>query len=356
MTDFGWNPGDRISLGTEFDVQESPDLGGIENLASLLGGMESDPGRCIVRGFAEGNDGQPMPRRSEGGPFRDCDRHWALFDFDGIPISSATWNDAVSAINAKESPKGDYDPRGRRSDRWRYALAMIGTEIRTRMPPCFRAAAYYIHLSAGAFLKAPRTANAHLWFWFERPVCTASLARYAAEHGGLFDRSLFRVTQPHFTSDPIFPGGRDFLPWRGMYIDALKKAVTLPDTVVDFATWQSQQDQIEAERRASAERAVLMASRSPRAASAKQRYAEAAAEAVLGELVEARPGDRHASIYIASCRVGALSPWIGDGYRKRLETIAEMTLPSDRKKEAFRTVADGWNRGACNPDDLAHVL
>lgn len=173
----------------------------LASLADLLRRLSKQPDRYVIRGRFVGQDAarQNETRKLEfwersGGPdellvrrsgeyFEDQGLHSVCLDVDGFsPL-------VVEDVTA--------DPEG------------AVREFRNTLPAPWRecGCVWKLSSSAGHPSKPKDELRAHLWFWLDRPVTTAQLAAYGAQHLPGVDQSVFRVTQPIYSAAPIMDPG-----------------------------------------------------------------------------------------------------------------------------------------------------
>ena len=162
----------------------------LDDVRALLHRLMPSPHCCVVRGepigetrairrlaYADAETGdQPT--------LRDVPRRWLALDADGIdrPLGTAPED-----------------------------LLACGDAVIDRLPPAFQQAACLVQASAGHGIKPG--IRLRLWYWCDRPMRGAELARWLK--GTPVDASVFRTVQAIFTAAPVFLGGRiDHLPCR----------------------------------------------------------------------------------------------------------------------------------------------
>lgn len=195
---------------------------GFRSLAMTLTGLARDPRACVIRGQALPGINTERARRllhadpltGEAPSFKAADRRWLGLDFDGILC-----------------PVG-VDPREDPEDAARHLAG--------KLPDEFSDASFWWQWTSSQGFKEG-TLNARLWYWLDRPIPDAELARWAAwvnrgghlpeteretwlAHAGprLVDPALFRAIQPHYVAAPLFRNGltdplrRRYGVWQGL--------------------------------------------------------------------------------------------------------------------------------------------
>ena len=188
-------------------------VGGIDDLAALLGRLQHDPHAFVLRGalLPEADPQRtrrllhPDPQDGHPATFRSADRQWAPLDFDGIT--------APATIDPVDDPEGAVE----------YLIGLL--------PPEFQDATCWWQWTSSQGFK-PDTLNARIWFWLDRTIPDEDLARWAkainkAAGRTLIDPALFRAVQPHYVAAPIISGMPDPVPRRSGLRKGLDDAVAL---------------------------------------------------------------------------------------------------------------------------------
>lgn len=192
-------------------------VSGIEDLACLLTVQATQSRECLIRGRYLGDAAQ----LEHNGPdfkrghvlrrkncFADQTLHTAMIDIDGYqPFESDPVTEPVESIEE-------------------YILCCL--------PAAFADASYYWQLSSSAgHAKNQGVLKAHVWFWLEAPVTSASLRAWASASRYTVDKALFDTIQVHYTADPVFEDGiADPVPVRHGFVRKAADSVDLDITDV----------------------------------------------------------------------------------------------------------------------------
>ena len=125
----------KFSPGLEFCASQQP-IHDLESLASVIGGLEDEPTKAVIRGLPLLPENEPVARQSQN--FSSISHHWCMIDIDSLP-----WN-------------GDLQDQ----------KAML-EYASSQLPPEFQQADFWYHFSSGMGIKAG--IRAHLWYWLNRP-------------------------------------------------------------------------------------------------------------------------------------------------------------------------------------------
>ncbi|TDY25758.1 AAA domain-containing protein [Paraburkholderia sp. BL6665CI2N2] len=192
-------------------------VAGIEALAALLTVQATRSRECLIRGRYLGDAaqlehngrdfkrGQVLRRKN---CFADQALHTVLIDIDGYqPFEADPVTEPVESIEE-------------------YILCCL--------PGAFASASYYWQLSSSAgHTKNQGVLKAHVWFWLEDPVTSASLRAWANASRYTVDKALFDTIQVHYTADPIFEDGvADPVPVRHGFERKARDSVALDITDV----------------------------------------------------------------------------------------------------------------------------
>src|SRR5690606_35631973 len=97
--------------------------------------------------------------------------------------------------------------------------------IRLKLPEAFRGISFYWQLSSSAGHSDNKAVlKAHVWFWLDRPLTSATIKAYfkAKVAVGDVDTSLFNPVQVHYTANPVFEAGVvDPVPVRSGFVEGL---------------------------------------------------------------------------------------------------------------------------------------
>jgi predicted P-loop ATPase len=169
---------DNYDKAKEFDLRTA-NVANIGELSALLTSLEPDAHSCIIRGRHKTGGGRVLRRLEQ---FEDQPLHTVLIEVDNFePITAGPV----------------LHPEGA-------ALEYISQEL----PPEFQGVSFHWQLSNSAgFPGKEHLFKAHLWFWLETPVTSASLKEWARSNNIACDKAVFNEVQVHYTSAPVFEGG-----------------------------------------------------------------------------------------------------------------------------------------------------
>ena len=74
----------KFSPGSEFWVTHQP-VHDLQSLASVIGGLEDEPTKAVIRGLPLLPENDPVARQSQN--FSTTSHHWCMIDIDSLP-----WN------------------------------------------------------------------------------------------------------------------------------------------------------------------------------------------------------------------------------------------------------------------------
>jgi hypothetical protein len=301
----------------------------LDSLSAHLGAIEEKPDWFVVRG-------EPLRRakylrrvyKGDNPYFEPVDRQWLCIDIDGLEVPEG---------------KGHVE----------YAIS--------RLPRYFHDVSCHWQHSSSAGIKGERTANLHLWYWLDRPVCDFSLREWSKglrDDSGLpIDSMLYNPVQPHYTALPIIEGAPDPIEERSGLLRADKDELTLPADVINLkawvTAWRKKREEDQARRRAAARRARM----NPQAPGRRRAYALTALNSACVKIESATDGDRHRTIFAQSAAVAELFDYIDENLaRAQLENAARIAIGDEgRVQEALRTVSQGIEAGRKSPRDLSHI-
>ena len=72
----------KFSPGSEFLVSRQP-VHGLHSLASVIGGLEAEPTKAVLRGLPLLPENEPVARQSQN--FSSTPHHWCMIDIDSLP-------------------------------------------------------------------------------------------------------------------------------------------------------------------------------------------------------------------------------------------------------------------------------
>ena len=169
----------------------------LQSLASVIGGLEDEPTKAVIRGLPLLPENDPVARQSQN--FSTTSRHWCMIDIDSLP-----WDGDLHDHEAMLE----------------YASCQL--------PPEFQHVDCWYHFSSSMGIK--QGIRVHLWYWLERPCSDAEMKAWLS--GCPVDLRLFNPIQIHLTANPEFMNGAtDPYPNRsGMFEAGHQTAtVTVPD-------------------------------------------------------------------------------------------------------------------------------
>jgi hypothetical protein len=72
----------KFSPGSEFLVYQHP-VHDLQSLASIIGGLEGDPTKAVIRGLPLLPENKPVAMQSQN--FSSTSHHWCMIDIDSLP-------------------------------------------------------------------------------------------------------------------------------------------------------------------------------------------------------------------------------------------------------------------------------
>ena len=72
----------KFSPGSEFLVTHQP-VHDLQSLASVIGGLEDEPTKAVIRGLPLLPENEPVARQSQN--FSSISHHWCMIDIDSLP-------------------------------------------------------------------------------------------------------------------------------------------------------------------------------------------------------------------------------------------------------------------------------
>lgn len=221
----------------------------IHDLAALIEQHSITARHILIRGKPKQENEHSVLRRKENFAEPDDGIHWAMLDFDNVPL-----------------PNG-MDPLSDEAREW----------IVKKLPAVFHEASYYYQYSASAGIlredgtPLKRGFNAHLFFWFELPVqgikLAARLGQYCMDTGfysidenkggvvmltyGIDPAPIRSEVQPHFIAAPtIEPGVRCLVSAevRQGLVQKAQNSVVLPEISndIEFAARRKRKSLVDA--------------------------------------------------------------------------------------------------------------
>ena len=125
----------KFSPGSKFLVSQHP-VHDLQSLASVIGGLEDEPTKAVIRGLPLLPENDPVARQYQN--FSTTSRHWCMIDIDSLP-----WNGNLH-----------------------YHKAML-EYASSQLPPEFQHVDCWYHFSSSMGIK--QGIRVHLWYWLERP-------------------------------------------------------------------------------------------------------------------------------------------------------------------------------------------
>jgi hypothetical protein len=336
------------------------ELGSFDALKELLISLRDSPQEAILRGEYIGEEAAevvnrcavardnvtPCWREAEG-------HHWVCIDIDKLDLTK------VDGLGPDFVCTNDADD---------FFYAALTVKQRW-LPEPFRTAQAFCHLS-GSYGADGNFNNfrAHLWFWFDRPVCDTALRKWA-ELTKVADRALFSCNQIHYTADPGFinmepfinPEDRMFtLPGEECVIApdllTVKSALPKPETKSKEVTVKkkslSVSDMFDALPDATPtnalDAAVIESGSKQQVITDKQlAYAKKALAGMLTDALTWQPGTRRANMYKKACHLTRL---LNSGLitreqcKQTAETMCTVVYPDDEEKQqkALKAMRDAF--------------
>ncbi|MGG5890183.1 hypothetical protein ACLF3G_23990 [Falsiroseomonas sp. HC035] len=281
----------------------------LDDLAALLRGLVPRRDCCIVRGAVIDPRrscgvrrlSHPDPETGEAPTLREVARRWVALDVDSVPLLPGT------------------DP---------HDLAACARSVAPMLPAGFHRRRVVVQATASHGIKPG--ARLRLWYWYSRPMTSAENKALFA--GSPVDRSLFSAAQPHYTAAPIFDGWADPLPHRLAVVDGVPLVDPPPANVLPPTTSPTQPLG-----------RPLVAFGVLRGGSATARLA-----GLLCTVRTAAEGERHRTLFWASCRVGEMVAAGEVGADAAVRVLAEAAIEGGGRDQcnAEATARDGIARGA----------
>ena len=160
----------------------------LRDVAAQLGKMHKNVKKCFIRGRFVGAD-KAQPAFKPGtwtrtnGNFDDQPLHWFMIDIDGF---KPNWSHPVETV-----------------------ASSVMEYIDAVLPPCFKGASFYWHLSSSAGMPGKEDfLKCHVHFWSKTPYTSAQMRAWAKATSVLIDSAVYSRVQVHYTADPVFEDGR----------------------------------------------------------------------------------------------------------------------------------------------------
>ena len=131
----------KFSPGEKFQVTQHS-IHDLQSLALVIGGLEAQPTKAVIRGLPLLPKNEPVARQSQN--FSPISYHWCMIDLDSLP-----WD-------------GDLQDQ--------QAMLEYAT---SQLPEEFQQADCWYHFSSSMGIKPG--IRVHLWYWLERPCSDAEL-------------------------------------------------------------------------------------------------------------------------------------------------------------------------------------
>lgn len=310
---------DTYGLITWWRPLEAPAVTDIGKLYRALQRLRGRHDMVVVRGTLVDPTAQRMRRalQGDGANLSDGDRPWLCCDLDTLAT-----DEGLRAELVADAPGG---------------LQRVGAWARAQLPAWLQDVTCVARWSQSAGRDAFAKAKLHLWFWFDRAVCCASLAAWAADVP-MLDPAVCRPVQPIYTSDPIVEDG-----WRGpdervALVPGGVDVARPPDEILSYADWRARKDAADREREqkarmwAEADRYRSPAARASRAA----RRMDAVVRRALEEMATAPESRRHGTLMRSAAAIARTAQEVGVDPRADLEALAQVAaarLPADRATE-----------------------
>ncbi|MCR4341559.1 MAG: hypothetical protein NUW01_16910 [Gemmatimonadaceae bacterium] len=283
----------------------------LESLYRALVRLATRPDLVVVRADLVDPAAERIRRKVHGdnAPLRDADRPWMCVDLDSTAPPAGMVVTADSAV----------------------------AYLRSLLPAWLRTCGLVLQWSQSAGRDEWAKIKAHLWFWLDRTVCSASLHRWAKQHRKLIDPSVMLPVQPHYTADPIIEDGWTGRPSPSVVLFPGPPAV-VPDEVLSISHHEALVVREERERAEYAERVRRSLEYTDPLAQESQAMASMRrlARFQARNIVNAGEGNRHRAIVTAVKSVAALGRELGVQHHGAMRDIAEAgraVLPASRAHE-----------------------
>ena len=125
----------KFSPGTEFLVSQQS-VHDLQILASVIGRLEGEPTKAVIRGLPLLPKNEPVARQSQN--FSSTSHYWCMIDIDSLP-----WDgDLQDHQSLLEYASSQLSPEFQQADCWHHFSSSMGIKAGIRV---------------------------HLWYWLERP-------------------------------------------------------------------------------------------------------------------------------------------------------------------------------------------
>lgn len=297
----------------------------IDDLAGLLGEMESHPHSCIIRGRLRADTAATGIRRllhaTDDSPatFEDAPCPFVMIDIDDCPAPS---RDASMASRLARAVKC--------------------------LPEPFQNAAFAYQWSSSTGIKDPHLVKVHLWFWLTEPVTSEYLAT-RARHEKWSDRhidcALFNAVQAHYTAAPLFIGARD--PLQGQRTGIMRMP-GWTDTVA-LHGWNPPAPKPAQTYQAPADIATRL--RWDAAYKARfEKWMQGVLDKSYSEIGSATSGTRNGTIFVNSIWLGRLvAGGVLDEWQARQHLESAASVCGHSASRARSAIKNGMAKGARNP-------
>jgi hypothetical protein len=330
-------------------------IGSFDALKEILISLKDSPHEAMLRGQYVGEEGAGLANRrarAEPGATQCWDEaeghHWVCIDIDKVAVPDEEF---ICTNNA---------------DDFFYAALLVRQRL---LPDPFKNAQAFCHLSSsygadGNF----NNFRAHLWFWFDRPVCDTALRKWV-ELTKVADRALFSCNQIHYTADPGFinmepfinPEDRMFTLPGDEHVIApdfltVKSALPKAETKSKEATVQKKTLSVsemfnalpEATTTNALDEAVIESGSKQQVITDKQfAYAKKALAGMLTDALTWQPGTRRANLYKKACHLTRLlnsNLITREQCKQTAENLCTVVYPDDEEKQqkALKAMRDAF--------------
>ena len=116
----------KFSPGSEFLVSQQP-VHDLQSLASIIGGLEGDPTKAVIRGLPLLPESEPVARQSQN--FSSTSHHWCMIDIDSLP-----WDGDLQDHQALlEYASCQLPPEFQQADCWYHFSSSMGIKAGIRV-------------------------------------------------------------------------------------------------------------------------------------------------------------------------------------------------------------------------------
>ena len=112
----------KFSPGSEFLVSQHP-VHDLQSLASVIGGLEEETTKAVIRGLPLLPENEPVARQSQN--FSTTSRHWCMIDIDSLP-----WNGDLHDHKATLAYAScQLPPEFQQADFWYHFSSSMGIKL-----------------------------------------------------------------------------------------------------------------------------------------------------------------------------------------------------------------------------------